>query len=188
MAAALVAGLAGVLGEAAAETTELQRWNRLFEVMRAVDPLGFREVPFAGRPLHRWMDLAFDLADRADGRPGKLFELLETEARPLYWWDAHFTLLVPIAMIHFCRYQPLAALHLILDFGHDTDSYAQVLGAMVGAVCGEHCFADSMRSQVTVRMRLDYGEDLEEWCLVLAKLQEQRVHGEEVIRMDGWEK
>ena len=177
MAAAIVAGLAAVLGSCADKETEQDRWRRLLQTMRDTDPYGYAEVPFVGRPLKRWLDTAERFAQRAGGRPARLFELLEDEGRPLYWWDAHFTLLVPLAVLHFCEFDPLASLHLTLDFRHDTDSYAQLLGTMVGAVHGEQIFPVEMRQTVGERLIADYGEDLAEWDLTLkrcALLREQR--------------
>ena len=97
------------------------------------DPFRFRDVPFAGRQLDRWLDLSDSIVQRARGCPATMYRLLEQEGKPVYYWDAHFTLLVPLTMLKACRFNPLAAMHLTLDFGHDTDSYAQVLGAMIGA-------------------------------------------------------
>ncbi len=131
--------------------------------MRETDPYRLNKVPFAGRPLHRWMDMAEDVANRAQRRPAKLFELLETDGRPTYWWDAHYTLLVPMAMLHFCDFNVAAALHLTLDFGHDTDSYAQVLGCLGGAVCGVDVFPKSMRDAVRQAVMTEYGEDVDTW-------------------------
>jgi ADP-ribosylglycohydrolase len=54
-------------------------------------------------------------------------------------------------------------MHLILDFGHDTDSYAQVLGAMVGAVHGPDIFPASMRDNVETSLKSDYHESIDDW-------------------------
>ena len=161
---AMNAGLAAVLD---AEGESLERWERLIVAMRETDPYRMREVPFAGRPLDRWLDLASSIAQRSAGRPAKAYELLETEGKPVYWWDAHFTLLVPLTMLMLCRYNALAAMHLTLDFGHDTDSYAQVLGAMAGAVHGKDIFPASMISAVKIRLAADYGESIEDWARTL---------------------
>ena len=174
MAAAMVAGLAAVLARGGDGQNEQDRWRRLFEAMRDTDPYGYADVPFAGRPLRRWLDTAEKFAGRAQHCPARLFELLEHEGRPLYWWDAHFTLLVPLAVLHLCEFDPLASLHLTLDFRHDTDSYAQLLGTMVGAVHGEQIFPVEMRQTVGERLIADYGEDLAEWDLTLKRCAEQR--------------
>ncbi|MEO1526112.1 MAG: ADP-ribosylglycohydrolase family protein [Planctomycetota bacterium] len=161
------AGLAAVLAPAANDQSVGDRWELLFRTIRETDPLRLREVPFAGRPLDRWLDLADSIVERADGRPAKVFELLETEGKPIYWWDAHFTLLVPLTILKLCAFNPLAAMHLTLDFGHDTDSYAQVLGALAGAVHGKDIFPESMASAVTQRLSADFDESIENWVETL---------------------
>ena len=81
--------------------------------------------------------------------------------------DAHFTLLVPICMVKLCNFQPMAAMHLVLDFGHDTDSYAQVLGGIAGAVHGPRIFAPEMIAAVKNTLRADNDERVEQWLEVL---------------------
>ncbi|MEL6104834.1 MAG: ADP-ribosylglycohydrolase family protein [Planctomycetota bacterium] len=164
---AINAGLAAALGSGSDDQSMLERWTLLLDTMRETDPLRMRDVPFAGRPLDRWLDLSDSIASRADGRPAKAYELLETEGKPVYWWDAHFTLLVPLTMLKLCRFNPLAAMHLTLDFGHDTDSYAQVLGALAGAVHGKDIFPESMRTAVSERLTADYGESIDDWMNTL---------------------
>lgn len=167
MAAAIVAGLAAVIDPRVNGQSEQERWQLLLNTMRATDPYRYADVPFAGRPLHYWLDTAAQLARRADGSPARLFQLLETEGRPFYWWDAHFTFLVPIAILHLSEFDPLAALHLTLDFRHDTDSYAHLLAAMAGAVHGEQIFPQAMRDTVRRQLNIDYGEDPLRWCDLL---------------------
>lgn len=161
--AALVAGLASALDEELNEQTAAQRFKACMAAIRNTDPYRLSDVPFAGRQLTRWLDKADEMCRKAAGSPQRLYRLLETEGKPVYWWDAHFTLLVPLCMLQLCNYSPLAAMHLTLDFGHDTDSYAQVLGAIAGACCGTQIFPQSMRSAVVSRMRADFGEDPVAW-------------------------
>ncbi len=169
IAAALNAGLAAALDPALDAATVNQRWDRLLVAMRETDPYRLREVPFAGRPLDRWLDLADSIVKRSQGRPARAYELLESEGEPVYYWDAHFTLLVPLTMLKLCEFNPLAAMHLTLDFGHDTDSYAQVLGAMAGAVHGTNLFPISMRTDVESRFLDDHGESIDQWVKTLSE-------------------
>lgn len=162
--AAIVSGLAGVISSDADSLSVGQRYQRWETTMRRVDPFDLGAVPFAGRPLIGWLDLADSIIRRADGRPKAAYDLLETEGKPVYFWDAHFTLLVPIVMLKLCQYDPLAALHLAIDFGHDTDSYTQVLGAIVGAVEGPEVFPENMVHPVTQLLSADYGESVDRWC------------------------
>ncbi len=175
----LVAGLASLLGqsgEALSETDDRRRRIDRFEsTLRDVDPFQYQQVPFAGRQLNRWLDTADRLVDKAGGSPKRLFELLETDGKPVFWWDAHFTLLVPLSILKLCNYEPMAAMHLTLDFGHDTDSYAQVLGAIVGALDGVGVFPNVWRENVVQRLEADYGENLQAWCDDLLHLAEQNL-------------
>lgn len=166
---ALVAGLSSVLTPKARGLSTDERWQLILKTMRDTDPFGYRDVPFAGRRLEKWLDKALELAGRANKSPKKLYELLESEGKPVFWWDAHFTLVVPLAMLHFCDYNSLAAMHLTLDFGHDTDSYAQVLGCLAGAVEGSNIFPANMQEAVQSTLAEDYGESLDAWLDLLQK-------------------
>lgn len=168
MVASLNAGLAAALDPKLDSANDAERWDAFFDALQGTDPYRLADVPFAGRPLTRWLDLADSIAKRGQGNPAELFRLLETEGKPVYFWDAHFTLLVPLTLLKSCRLDPLPAIHLTLDFGHDTDSYAQVLGAIVGAVHGIELFDPSMRSAVSERLEMDYGESVSRWASTLA--------------------
>ncbi len=165
--AALNAGLAAALSSDLDDSSPRDRWAALFYAMTNTDPFRYRDLPYVGRPLHRWLDLARQLASEANGSPAALYQLLETKGKPAYWWDAHFTLLVPVAMLHLCEFNALAAMHLCLDFGHDTDSYAQLLGAMSGAVHGNKLFPTAHLDAVATRLKADFGEDVRSWTQVL---------------------
>ena len=171
IASALVAGLAAALApdrsDNKSDISSEERWQTLLEAMRSTDPYGYGEVPFAGRQLDKWLSRAEEFADKADGRPKELYHLLETDGKPVYWWDAHFTLLVPLSMLYLCDFEPLAAMHLTLDFGHDTDSYAQVLGCMIGAVHGALVFPEKFITATESSLRTDFGENVEGWLTIL---------------------
>jgi len=168
MCAALNAGLAAALSSDLNNSSPRERWTALMDAMTITDPFRYRDIRYVGRPLHRWLNLARSLAADAKGSPAALYHLLETKGSPVYWWDAHFTLLVPLAMLYLCNFNALAAMHLCLDFGHDTDSYAQVLGAMAGAVHGSTLFAAAHQEAVAVRLKADFGEDLQRWSQTLS--------------------
>lgn len=163
MLAALVAGLAEILDERYDQKSPAARYAALRESMASTDPFRQAAVPFAGRQLHRWLNKADELVEQAQGRPRTLYRLLEEEGRPVYWWDAHFTLLVPLTLLQLCELDPLAALHLTLDFGHDTDSYAQILGCLVGAIYGASIFPEPLQTAVRRTLHTDYEEDVSTW-------------------------
>lgn len=168
IAAAINAGLAAVLDPTVIRRPEKQRWQRLLSAMRDTDPLGYGDVPFVGRRLHHWMELAESIAQRSERKPAMAYRMLESEGKPVFYWDAHFTFLVPLTMLHLCDFDPLAAMHLTLDFGHDTDSYSQLLGAMIGAVHGRGLFSGALADPVLDHLRIEYGESIDQWVEQLA--------------------
>lgn len=165
---AINAGLSAVLGPAADAMSDQERWELMIETIRATDPYRFAQVPFAGRQLDRWLELSESIVQRSQGRPSVAYRLLETEGKPVYYWDAHFTLLVPLTLLKLCQFDPIAAMHLTLDFGHDTDSYAQIVGAMSGAVHGQGIWSETMSAAVQSRLAADYGETIKDWQRLLA--------------------
>lgn len=169
--ASINAGLSAVLTKKVLTQPASVRWKTLIQTMRSTDPYGYADVPFVGRRLLHWLDLAESIADRSNGRPATAYRLLETEGKPVFFWDAHFTLLVPLTMLHLCNFDPLASMHLCLDFGHDTDSYAQLLGALIGAVHGPGVFPSSITAPVVERLHEDYGESIDDWTHTLSVAQ-----------------
>ena len=82
-----------------------------------------------------------------------------------------------------CDFDPLASLHLALDFGHDTDSAAQLIGAFAGALHGPSVFPARMREQVTDRLRVDYQQSLQEWVALLTGLPKEH-DASLIVRLD----
>lgn len=175
---ATIAGIAEVIASRYDDQTPRDRLAGLLQTIRDTDPYRYKDIPFTGRPLLQWLQRATDWADAADADPQRLFSKLESDGDPHYWWDAHFTLLVPLAIAQFCPdsrlfcEEPLAALNLCLDFAHDTDSYAQMLGAWIGAIHGVDVFPQSMIQQVENRLKADFGESIDDWCLSLLRAAE----------------
>ena len=62
--------------------------------------------------------------------------------------------------LHLANYDPLAALQLSTEWGHDTDSYASLLGAFIGAKHGVGLFPAHLRQPVHQRLIADFGIDL----------------------------
>jgi hypothetical protein len=164
---AVVAGLAAALTVSVSPNSTVHAWNEIEHTMRTVDPYGYLKIPFATRPVVQWLDFAHDAVRAADGRPKRLFEILEQEGEAKYYWEAHSALSVAFAILRICHYDPLAALHLTLDFGHDTDSVAQLVGGFAGAVYGADVFPLHMRRQVAERLQEDYDESLSAWVEIL---------------------
>ena len=74
----------------------------------------------------------------------------------------------------FCHQEPLAAIHLVLDFGHDTDPAAQPIGALAGAVHGASIFPLEVQSTVAKRLKIEYGEDINVWVDLLVELGDRK--------------
>lgn len=166
---AIVAGLAAALSlEPPTDAAERAgAWASVIAAMRLTDPLNYRGTPFVRRPIDRWTRFAAEAVKRAGGRPKRLYSILEEEGEARTYWEAHATLAQAFAAIEFCDYEPLAAMTLLLDFGHDTDSTAQLLGAFIGAVHGPEVFPNDMRQAVRTSLAEDYGESLDAWVDLL---------------------
>ncbi len=178
---AIVAGLAAALAvrdkpvDDDAPTSVPLAWQAMEQAMRQTDPFRYADVRFVGRPTTRWLDFAADAARRAEQKPARLFDILEEELGARTWWEGHVNFAACMAIAQLCRYEPLASIQLALEFGHDTDSTAQLMGAMMGAVYGAAVFPTPLRQLVTQRLRLDYDEDLQEWVDFLVERANQRM-------------
>lgn len=171
MNAAVVAGLAETLATEVDPVRPHVAWQQVFATMRSTDPYGYREVPWTHRSVDRWLDFALQAADQAERQPARLFARLNDEFRNTIKWEAQVPFVVVFASLAICNYQPLAALQLSIEWGHDTDSYAQLLGAFVGAMYGARLFSGEMRSLVSDRLKLDYAADLGADVDLLIRLQ-----------------
>jgi ADP-ribosylglycohydrolase len=79
-------------------------------------------------------------------------------------------LVVVFGCLALAEYDPLTSLQLSMEWGHDTDSYAQLLGAFIGALHGPELFRSEWRDAVAARLRADHQVDLEGDCRLLARL------------------
>jgi ADP-ribosylglycohydrolase len=172
--AALVAGLAAALVLPAAEVKAdpAKAWSEIVRAMRTADPYRHRDVPWSTRSVDRWLDVASRVVKASQGEPARLFKLLGAEFRETTKWEAQVPFVVTFAAAELCRYDPLAALELSIEWGEDTDSYAQLLGAFVGALHGPEVFPEAARRAVAERLKADYGEEVSEWVAVLGRNRE----------------
>ena len=159
---ALVAGLARAL-QADGD------WKSFEEAMRTVDPYKYNEVLYVDRQLIKWLNLAHHLVDQADGHIAKLFALLEENLETTYWWETWVPIVVVMACAEIVDYHPLAAMQLMIEFGHDTDSYAQVMGAVMGAIHGIEVWPEEMRNTVNRRMKEQFYQNVDDWMLLVNK-------------------
>ncbi len=153
---ALVAGLARAL------QTDGD-WDKFEKAMRNVDPYNYNNILYVNRQLVKWLDLSHRLVDEADGNIARLFNLLEENLETVYWWEAWVPIVVVLACAEIVDYNPLASMQLMMEFGHDTDSYAQVMGAVLGAIHGKEVWPEDLRSTVNERIKEQFGQDVQDW-------------------------
>ena len=99
----------------------------------------------------------------------KLFKILENELQTKTWWEAWVPVVVVFSIAEIIQYHPLASMQLILEFGHDTDSYAEVMGAFMGAIHWKEIFPKEMRDTVNKRMKEQFGQNVNDWMELIKK-------------------
>jgi ADP-ribosylglycohydrolase len=171
--AALVAGLAVALTTPVDAKNPRAAWQTILSAMRATDPLRFGKIRWSERQVDRWLNLALKFARDAQGQPARLFESLEQEFKHTTKWEAQVPFVVAFACLEIADYDPLAALQLSLEWGHDTDSYAAVVGSFVGALHGPQLFPEAWRDAVVERLKADHDIALDEEARFLNRLRER---------------
>lgn len=175
--AAFVAGLAFALERAKPQSDPASRhgaWRAMLDAMAETDPLRYGEIEYVERSLDATISRATAAARRANGSPAELYRLIEEGCPRVQAWEAKFLLFKAVALTEFCRGEPLAAMHLALDFGLDTDSAAQLMGAWFGALYGPELFPADWRQATGARLQADYNESLSDWVRVLAAARKRR--------------
>jgi ADP-ribosylglycohydrolase len=172
MIAASVAGISVALTLDPSKMKNEQLWEKVFETMKKTDPYDYSKVPWCSRQVQRWLDVADLYAKESNGSPAKLFALLDKEFIYTTKWEAQVPFLVVFSILKICKYDPLAAMQLSIEWGNDHDTYPQFLGAFIGAIYGPDIFKAGMKDMVTKRLQLDYDENIEEWVNTLMKVQE----------------
>ena len=174
----LVAGLSVALEatcDLANPKSRRAAWRQIEEAMLRTDPLRYSEIPYLERPVATWFNFACEAAKKADGSPKRLYRVIAEEVPHQTAWEAQVIFSIVFAFAEFCDYDPLATLHLILDYGEDTDSSAQLFGAFAGALHGQEAFPAEMLETVRQRFQEDYLEDLGEWVEVLTALSQREM-------------
>lgn len=159
---ALVAGLARTL-QADGD------WQNFETAMRTVDPYNYNNVLYVNRQLIKWLDLSHELVREADGNIAKLFTLLEENLETVYWWETWVPIVVVLACAEIVDYHPLASMQLMMEFGHDTDSYAQVMGAVIGAIHGKDVWPEKISRTVNNRMKEQFDQNVDDWMKLIRK-------------------
>ena len=172
MNAALVAGLSVALDLDPNTLSNREIWMKIYSAMRKTDPYRYSEIPWTGRSVNIYLDKAIQFARVANGSPTELFEKLDKEFENTIKWEAQVPFAVIFSAIEICKYDPLAAMQLTIEWGYDHDSYAQLLGAFIGAIYGYQIFPEEMRQQVQKQLYSDYLADIDEMSELLWKLSE----------------
>jgi ADP-ribosylglycohydrolase len=94
---------------------------------------------------------------------------LEENLETVYWWETWVPIVVVLACAEIVDYHPLAAMQLMMEFGHDTDSYAQVMGAVMGAIHGVEVWPEKIRQTVNDRMKEQFGQNVDDWMNLIQK-------------------
>ena len=160
--AALVAGLATALAG--------EPWPAILASMRTTDPYHYGDIRYTMRQVDRWLDLALKLAQEANGEPAALFAALDKTFFETIKWEAQVPFVVTFASLTLANNDPLAALQLSIEWGEDTDSYASLVGAFIGAVHGVNLFPESLLAPVHARLVADFHANLAEEAQFLHNL------------------
>jgi ADP-ribosylglycohydrolase len=171
MISAINAGLAKGLTLEPMKMSNEQLWTEVINTIRHTDPYDYGKVPWSERAVDRWLNLADTFVKNANGSPAALFEQLEKEFRYTTKWEAQVPFVVVFSCIKICNYDPLAALQLSIEWGWDHDSYAQLLGAFVGAIYGTQIFKNNLKTVISERLKSDYDVEISEWVNTLLQMQ-----------------
>jgi ADP-ribosylglycohydrolase len=172
MIGASVAGISVALTLDPKKMTNEQMWYKVFAAMKQTDPYDYLKIPWCERQMQRWLEVADIYVKEANGSPAKLFALLDKEFMYTTKWEAQVPFLVVFAVLKICKYDPLAAMQLCIEWGNDHDTYPQFLGAFIGAMYGPEIFKTDMAAAVTKRVQLDYDENIDEWVNTLITVQQ----------------
>ncbi len=168
MNSALVAGLVGAL-------QQNSDWTSVEKYMKETDPYNFNNVLYVPRRLTEWINMSHWFVKRADGNIAKLFQILEAELQTKTWWESWVPIVVVFSCAEIVDYHPLAAMQLMIEFGHDTDSYAQVMGAVMGAIHGKNIFPQNMRNSVNEKMKLQFNQNIFDWLRLIEEYKNSSV-------------
>lgn len=147
---AVVSALAHALSDNAS-------WESTKKSLKSIDPYLYSKVPFVERKVLKSIELAEKLVKLSRGNPQKLFLMLEENLSAVTWWEADTAFTISYAFLEMTKDFPLAGLALAREFGHDTDSYAQLIGAFIGAIYGEIIFDKVEVSKVKKHVFDTYG-------------------------------
>ncbi|MGK0190076.1 MAG: ADP-ribosylglycohydrolase [Verrucomicrobiales bacterium] len=159
-------------------------WLPVIDAMRKTDPFAYGKVPWAMRSVDKWLERTQAAVQRANREPAALFAELNAIFSDTIKWQAEVPFVVAMAVLTLCPDHPLAALQLSIEWGHDTDSYSALVGALIGARYGEDIFPEHLKKPVIDRLQADYQESVSEWADVLASIATRQEVGMPVCDFD----
>lgn len=142
-------------------------WENVEKAMRETDPYAFNKVLYVPRRLDEWLDKAHQFVQRSDGNIASLFRILEKDIETRTWWESWVPIVVVFSCAEIVNYDPMAAMELMMEFGHDTDSFAQVMGAIIGAIHGKDIFPAEMRKTVNEQMKIQFKQNVDDWVKII---------------------
>ena len=151
----VVAGLSYALAQSAT-------WNGFKLAMINTDPYQYSKIPYVKREISQCILMAQDFVKMSKGVPKSLYKILEENLQAKTWWEAKTSFVASLAFLEMA-YQndnPMAALALVKDFGHDTDSYAQIVGAVIGALEGIDKFNPNEIKLIQDKIKVEFGDVL----------------------------
>ncbi len=164
---AIVAGLAYLLGENAT-------LDGFFETLRKTDPYKMRETPFIGRPLEHWL-----VKSQQIGKSSRNLFNLRNKIREMvpayYWWEDYAVIAVTFSYLEYFKNSPEDLFYYLIHFGKDTDTYAQLAGAILGAWKGESFFDSGQMNLLISRLQQDYKIDMRKKLKDLKKLERKPI-------------
>lgn len=149
--------LVGALSYALKESST---WEGFKKSIIKNDPYDYAKIPYVKREVNQCLKMAIEIVDRAKGNPQSLYKMLEEKLNAKTWWEAHVSFTVSIAFLEMAyRYnEPMSAFALARSFGHDTDSYAQVIGAVIGSLEGVEAFDSNEIGIIKQRVQDSFGD------------------------------
>lgn len=134
------------------------------EKVKLIDPFDFNKVPYVQRRMSSLIDMALKISRSSNGNPHVLFEKFRQQLNAVTWWEDHVPFVISIAVMDFIGLKnPKAAIRLLNDFGYDTDSTLQIVGAWLGAINGQVIFKKDEISLVKQALWREYNYKIEDF-------------------------
>ncbi len=150
---ALVAALAHVLQEG-------KKITSFVKSLKQLDPFHFKKVPFVGRPLDHWLQKIEKIVSQSLSSSDLKRRLLKS-LPSYYWWEDYTVLTVTMSYILYFKDKPEKVLKELIKFGKDTDTYAQLAGAILGAIYGKEFFNQDHLNIVKSELIRQHNYDLD---------------------------